>query len=108
MKVNLYNLKEDNIRVTVDAYFNDGALVVEGYDIGSKVKELLGDSDYEYFVTVTKEEVGKVYSSLNIEGGNKIKLLEEIQKSFKGNSAYRDYRDWLESENITGEGFYYV
>ena len=108
MKVNLYKLEKDNISVTVDAYFDEGALVVEGYDIGSKVKELLGDSDYEYSVTVTKEEVGKVYSALNIEGGDKKKLLEEIQKRFKGNSAFRDFGDWLDSKSITAEVFYYI
>jgi hypothetical protein len=32
-------------------------LVVEGYDIGKTVEEVWGDSDYEYSITVKKENL---------------------------------------------------
>ena len=45
--VMLFSLTTDTIKVTVEAYFSaTGSLVIEGYDIGKKVKEYWGESDY--------------------------------------------------------------
>lgn len=48
-KVVLYKLEEPNLKVDVEAYFNDnGQLVIDGYDRGKRVKSLRGTSSYEY------------------------------------------------------------
>lgn len=108
MKVNLFTLNQPDIKVTVDAYFENEEFVVEGYDIGSNVKELLGDSDYEYIVKVPKNEVPKMFKLLKVEDENEEVLLKEIQKMFSGNDAYSKFRDWLEKNDIVGNGFSWV
>ena len=53
MTKTLYRFKDKAIRIHVEAYFENGNLVVSGYDIGKKVKEYWGDSEYEYDTIVS-------------------------------------------------------
>lgn len=69
----------------LDAKIDDeGNLVLEGYDIGDTVKEYWGDSDYEYWLTVSQEYKDTV-------------LLSLIQERF-GNSS--EFMTWLEEKDI--------
>lgn len=54
-KINLYYFSSGSIVVTIDAFFQDWNLVVEGYDNGKIVEEAWGDSEYEYSITVKKK-----------------------------------------------------
>jgi hypothetical protein len=47
-KLTLYHFENPDIKVTIEAYFREEWLLVEGYDIGKRVEEVWGDSDYEY------------------------------------------------------------
>jgi hypothetical protein len=59
-RVLLYESQTRDIKVTIEAHFEDEKLVVEGYDIGKIVEESWGDSDYEYSTTIHPEEVKKL------------------------------------------------
>jgi hypothetical protein len=51
--------------VSVTAYIkDDGAILVEGYDIGEAPSEYWGDSDYEYLVYVNQEYKDKLLGAL--------------------------------------------
>jgi len=61
----LYAFSSADIKVTIEAYFNEaGGLVVDGYDIGKSVEDYFGDSDYEYTLTVPQLEVAKLIHCL--------------------------------------------
>jgi hypothetical protein len=105
LKVALYQFKNNNISIDIQAYFNGEDLVVEGYDIGKNVKEYWGDSDYEYSTTIPEKEVGKLYRVMNIDEGNKEGLLKAIANTFNANSCYSEFRDFLETNGIHSEGF---
>ena len=64
-----------------------GELVMEGYDCGDSVEEFWGDFDYEYWVTIKKENVPSV-------------LLWLIKERFKSSS---DFKLWLEEKKIEFE-----
>ena len=105
-KVVLYSFKNDDIKVIIEAYFDEfGNLIVEGYDIGKTVEEFFGDSDYEYSSTVPSAEVEKLYALLGIPSGAKNILLNYLQSHFNTNSCYSELRDFLEKNNIKHEGF---
>lgn len=105
-RVLLFHLKTDQVKVTVEAFFDkDGNLVVEGYDIGKTVEAYWGDSDYEYSVTVPAEEVIKVYALLQVPTGNQQQLLSYLQSRYNTNTCYSDFRQWLEANAIRHEGF---
>lgn len=72
----------------LDALIDDkGNLVLEGYDIGDSVKEFWGDSDYEYWLTVSQEWKDTV-------------LLLLIKERFALSS---DFQTWLEEKEIPSE-----
>lgn len=104
-KVTLYHYQNPDIKITVEAYFNGEMLVVEGYDIGKRVEELLGDSDYEYATGVQQDELKKLYSLLNVPVGDKEGLLKAIADSFNTNSCYSEFQALLNQNGIKAESF---
>jgi hypothetical protein len=104
-KVLLYQYDSPEIKIIIEAYFNEDDLVVEGYDIGKRVEECWGDSDYEYSVTVHQSEVLKIYPLLGVADGDREGLLKAIAARFNTNFAYSEFRNFLEKNGIAGEGF---
>ena len=103
--VNLFILENEYISIHIQAYFKDENLVIEGYDIGKRVKEAWGDSDYEYSTTISANEVRKLYSLLNVPEEDKSGLLSAIQKKFNANSCYSEFNDFLSKNGIISQGF---
>ena len=105
-RILLYSMENENIKVTIEAYFEaSGNLMVEGYDIGKTVEEYWGDSDYEYAITIPPEEVDKLYRLAGILPGSQSELLFYLQKNFNANDCYSRLRAFLDQHNIRHEGF---
>jgi hypothetical protein len=104
-KFTLFQLKNENISIDIQAYFQDDNLVIEGYDIGKSVKDCWGDSDYEYTTTVPGTEVPKLYPLMNVAPGDKEGLLKAIAHKFNTNSCYSEFNDFLNKNGIRSEGF---
>ena len=98
----LRDVKTDNDSSSLVAKIDDkGDLVLEGYDIGESPKEFWGDSDYEYWLFVSKEHKDTVLSLLTKEHtGSPLSFLARFRK--KG--IPEDYRDtvllWLIKERF--------
>lgn len=101
----LYHFKESWIEVTIEAYFDDEKLVIEGYDIGKRVSESWGDSDYEYVTTVEGDNLMKLYPLMEVQVGDKDGLLKSIAAKFNTNTCYSEFCDFLEHNNIRYGGF---
>jgi hypothetical protein len=104
-KITLFQLKSPSINIYIEAYFDDGKLVIEGQDIGKTVKEAWGDSDYEYSVTIPRHEVIKLYSLFQVKEGDKEGLLKAIAEKYNTNTCYSEFRDLLEKNGIESDGF---
>jgi len=60
-KIVLQHFRTESVSVHLDAYIHDdGSLNLEGQDIGDSVEKYWGDSDYEYFLYVKKEDKEKI------------------------------------------------
>ena len=103
--VTLFRLKGETISVTITAGFENGNLVVEGYDIGKTVEEAWGDSDYEYSITVEKEHVGLVTKALGINTQNEHEILQAVANRFHGNKCFSQFGDFLRKNNIDYKGW---
>lgn len=103
--VTLYHFESDDIKIDIEARFEGEALVIDGYDIGKRVKEYWGDSDYEYTITVPPEGVFMLYSLLDVEEGNKQSVLQEIAKRYHTNTCYSEFRNFLDDNHIPSSGF---
>jgi hypothetical protein len=104
-RVTLFHFQDPEIKITIEAYFQDEWLMVEGYDIGSRVEEYWGDSDYEYAVGVSQEELRKLYPLLDVEIGNKEGLLTAIASRYNTNTCYSEFVDLLSDNGIKAESF---
>ncbi len=104
-RVMLYHMETPEIKVTIEAYFEGEMLMVEGYDIGSRVEELLGDSDYEYMTGVKQDELLKLYPLLDVPVGDKVGLLNAIAGKFSTNSCYSQFQSFLNEHGIKAEAF---
>jgi hypothetical protein len=104
-RVTLYHYQNSDIKVTVEAYFEGEMLMVEGYDIGKRVEEILGDSDYEYVTGVKQDELIKLYPLLNVDTGDREALLEAIAARFNDNYCYSQFQSFLNDNGIKAEAF---
>jgi hypothetical protein len=108
LAVALYHFESADIKIDIEARFEGDTLVIDGYDIGKRVKEYWGDSDYEYTITVPPTSVVLLYSLLNVMIGDKQSLLQEIAKRYHTNTCYSDFRNLLDDNQIPCSGFTWV
>jgi len=106
LKVTLFYLETPDIKISIEIYFNEkNQLFFDGYDIGKTVKEVWGDSDYEYTYTIEPDEVIKFYQIFNLRIGDKSGLLEAIKERFSVNEAYTLFGEFMEANHIKYESF---
>ena len=83
----MQHYKTESVSVHLDARIDDdGSLNLEGKDIGDSVEKYWGDSDYEYFLYVKKEDKEKI----------PLLLLKERFGSMS------DFLKWLNEKGISG------
>ncbi len=105
-KVTLYSFENSDIKIDIQAYFDENnQLIIDGYDIGNRVKAIFGDSDYEYLYTVKSEEVLKLYELFNLKHDDQSNLLKKIQSNFSGNKAYSEFGKFMDDNNIKYTAF---
>ena len=105
-RIELFKFETLNIKILMELYFNEkGQLIFNGYDIGKKVEECWGDSDYEYCYTIEPLHVEKIFSILNVVDEDRHSLLLELKKRFGNNTAYTDLGDFMRENNIEFKAF---
>lgn len=103
--VTLYHYKDQEISISIDAYFEGDNLIIDGYDIGKKVKDYWGDSDYEYILTIPPAGVDFLFVYFNVKNGDKDTLLQTLARKFNTNTCYSDIRKLLDDNHIVSSGF---
>src|SRR3954471_21727778 len=99
--VALYFFQSPEIKISIDAYFNnEGGLVIDGYDIGKTVEGYFGDSDYEYILTVPHAEANKLYDIFSLETGDRTSLLIKLQSQFNTNTCFSDIQAFLTDHKV--------
>ncbi len=105
-KITLYEFESHDIKISIKVYFNEkNDLIFDGYEIGKRVNELIGDSDYEYKYTIKDNDVKKIAKLFNIDFNEKIFLLKEIKNRFNENDAYSKFGNFMKENNIEFESF---
>ena len=103
--ITLYHVESEEIKITVEARFEGESLLIDGYDIGKRVDEYWGDSDYEYTTTILPENVLLLYALFHIPAGDKQALLETLAASYYTNSCYSEIQRLLDDHHIPYQGF---
>ena len=103
--ITLFHFKDEDIKIDIVARFEKDKLVIDGYDIGKTVEEAWGDSDYEYVMTIPAKSLPRLYGLLDVEPGNRKKLLKALAKRFHGNKCFSAIGDFLKENNIEYDRF---
>lgn len=103
--VTLFFYQDSEIKISVDAYFEGDVLVIDGYDIGTKVEEYWGDSDYEYVTRIPAAGVQQLCAYYQLDTTNRAGLLQQLAADFNTNTCYSDLNKLLTKLNISSEGF---
>lgn len=100
--------------IHIRAYFNEnGELVIEGQDIGEAPRQVFGDLDYEYWLTISPEHLPKLFSALtgkSVQAANamkaellKDKLLQVLFEHYAGDAGLvTKLRNLLNENSIPG------
>ena len=95
-RAQLYEEEGEDSRYLHAEIREDGDLVLSGQDLGKTAREFWGDSDYEWWVTVSSSDKDDV-------------LLALLDKIYGGkSSAIEEFRDLLEAHGIKSEFSSYV
>lgn len=103
-QITLFDYNDSGIHINIIARFDGDDLVIDGYDIGSRVEELTGDSDYEYCQTITKDGVLKLGKELGCDPKDKEILLKALSERFHGNHCYSEICEFLAKRKIDSVG----
>jgi len=104
-QITLYDFKNDRIHINIVARFENEDLIIDGYDIGKTVEEAWGDSDYEYILTIRREQVLSICQEFKTDVANHSALLQEMAKRFQGNTCFSDIEKFLTERSIKYERF---
>ena len=83
--ITLFHYIDEDIKIDIVARFDGDNLIIDGYDIGKRVEEAWGDSDYEYVMTIPAESLPTLYGLLGVKVGDRTALLNALSKRFHGN-----------------------
>ena len=83
----------EQVEVHVRADLKDGELTISGQDLGARVEEAWGDSDYEYCYCFNKKNTDRLFSSIHGEDDPEATLLRE----FSGEGGCRALREVCEN-----------
>ena len=106
-KKRLFTINRKDIKVTIDLGFDGENLKLDGYDIGKMVSDIFGDSDYEYSITVSSENLPKLYEINKVEIGNKKELIKTLSVFLSDNKAYSLFQDYLKENDIEFTSYTY-
>ncbi len=102
--ITLYHLEREDITINIVARFDEGRLIIDGYDIGKTVEKSWGDSDYEYVMTVPATSLPPLYGLLNVKVDDRKSLLTALAQRFHGNRCFSALGKFLVENNIDYEG----
>ncbi len=105
--IKLFEETREDISISIYAKISkDDDLVIEGFDSGPLVMKLMGDMDYEYYLTVRSVDKQVLLSRLketNPQVTNDKELLQWISENYCENNAFSSFQSLLDSQEIKYE-----
>ena len=100
----LCNYHDERINIHVQADLQNGKLTLAGHDFGKTVEGVWGDSDYEYWYSLDRENTKKLLAVIHGEEDPKAAVLRE----FSGEGGCKALRDICNQNEIQYEFHSYI
>jgi hypothetical protein len=99
MKTTLFESRTPDIWITIEIYENSNEeIVIHGHDLGKRVEEIKGRREYEYFLTIEKEEIPNLTQQLNLN--TKEALFSWFAINYSVHNAVSAIREKMEAMGI--------
>ena len=102
-EVTLFHFESEDIKIDIVARFEGEALVIDGYDMGKRVEEYWGGSDYEYNMKIGAPGVEILYANFGVTPGEKQELLNFIAAQYNTNTCYSQLENLFTALKIQRE-----
>ncbi|HVV56423.1 MAG TPA: hypothetical protein VHC47_13905 [Mucilaginibacter sp.] len=96
----LYHLDTGVDKCDIHLRFEGDVLVLDGYDRGALTKQLTGDFDYEYRITVAMPALLLLYDRFGLQTGQRQALIAQIAIEISGANAYTLFRKMLSDTGV--------
>jgi hypothetical protein len=108
-RITLYHYESPRLKVDIVIYFDHaGNLKVDGFDIGKTVEESLGDSDYEYILTVAAASQTALNTALGLPvSAAESETLQKIAQRFNTNECFSEFQTFLDAAAIPYTTFFW-
>jgi hypothetical protein len=108
----LYESRDKDIRIIITARINpNGDLVVDGHDLGPRVKRLQGDYDYEYAFTIKAKDKGTMMRYLQNQGKQVYsdqELLQWLKENYGHNHGFSELMNFCKEIDVPFESFFWA
>ncbi|MDE3213509.1 MAG: hypothetical protein KGM98_09770 [Bacteroidota bacterium] len=91
----LFHLDTGTDKRDIHLRMEGDVLALDGYDRGVSTKQLTGDFDYEYRITVSSTALVPLYIRFGLQIGQSKELVEAIAIEIAGGNAYTLFREML-------------
>ena len=101
--VTLYEFQDSKISIHIWAEIEDGMLVISGQDLdvgGDIVSSFWGDSEYEYYYSLTPEDTQKLYTLLLEDTKLEGDPIQLIHHYFAGKDTCARFRDYCQAHEL--------
>lgn len=106
MKITFYHYEDEDITINTDAILEDGKLLLDGLDCGKRVEELRGmGDDYEYKLSLDKENTAKFFESLGVADKNDKQKLAALKEKFGKDELISEVEEYCNEQDIRTEFF---
>jgi hypothetical protein len=103
MEVTLFHFESEDIKIDIIARFEGEALVIDGFDMGKRVAEYWGGSDYEYNMKIGAAGVEILCTNFGVPQGEKQQLLDFLAAQYNTNTCYSQLEDLFTALGIQRE-----
>ena len=99
MRRTLFQEKNSSIWIKIDIYkTDDEKIVIHGHDSGKVVNTIKDRYDYEYYLTIEKEDIPSLIEKVGLK--NIEELFDWITKNYSTNKAVSQIKEKLEELQI--------
>ncbi len=99
MRKTLFDKKDDSIWIKIVIYESkNGKLMVHGHDSGKIVQKIKDSYDYEYYISITAEEVEQLMRKLKLD--DKHELFNWFEKEYSTDKAVSQIKAKLDELDI--------
>lgn len=100
-KIKFYQAENDDISISITACLDAGKLSLRGLDHGSSVDEIRGmGEDYEYTLSLDKENSQKLFELLGVNEKTDAEKLEKVRDTFSKDGGVSGLEDYCKGHDI--------